>query len=87
MRWSRPDKYNPTHDCTRHMMLVGKTHYNAMMHTMDYCVTTPERGLVLKPFCKWDGISTDYKFEVIVKTDYEYAKCPDMRQSMTGTVV
>ena len=41
------------------MMLTGRTHYDAMVHVMDYCVTTPERGLVLKPYGDWDGISTD----------------------------
>ena len=29
----------------------------------------------------------DYKFEVTVKTDSNYAKCPDTGQSMTGSVV
>ena len=57
------------------MTLAGKTHYDAMMHIMDYCVTIPERGLVLKPFSKWDGISTDYKC------------CPYRRRSITGCVV
>ena len=50
---------------------------------MDYCVTTP----VLKPYSNWDGISTDYKFEVMVKTHSDYPKCLDIRRSMTGNVV
>ena len=41
MRWSRLDIYNVTHNCTKHMMLAGRTHYNAMVHIMDYCVNTP----------------------------------------------
>ena len=87
MRWSRLDIYNVTRDCARHMMLAGKTHYDAMVHIMDYCMTTPERGLVLKPHGDWDGISSGYKFEVTVKLDSDYAKCLDTRRSMTGSVV
>ena len=68
-------------------MLACRTHYNAMVHIMDYYVTTPKRGLVLKPCGNWDGISTDYKFEVTVKTDSHYAKYPDTRRSITGSVV
>ena len=49
MRWSRLDMNNTTHDYTRHIVLAGSTHYNAMVCKMDYWVTTPERGLVLKP--------------------------------------
>ena len=68
MRWYRIDIYNVTCNCTIHMILAGRTHYNAMLCIIDYCMTTPERGLVLKQHCYWDGISTDYKFEVTVKT-------------------
>ena len=87
MRWSRPDMYSVTHDCARHMMVAWKTYYNAMICIIDYCVTTPERGSVLKPYGDWDVISTDYKFEVTVKRDSVYAKCPDTKKSMTGIVV
>ena len=67
MRWSRLDIYNTTHNCARHMMLAGRTHYDAMVFVMDYCMTNPERGLVLKPHDDWDGISMDNEFEVMVK--------------------
>ena len=74
MRWSRLDIYNATCNCTRHITLARRTHYDGMVYKMDYCVTTPERGLVLKPYGEWDKFSTDYKFEVTVKTDSNYAK-------------
>ena len=48
MRWSRPDLYNMTHNCASHMILVGWTHHDAMIHVMDYSVITPEKGLGLK---------------------------------------
>ena len=69
------------------MMLAGRTHYNAMVCMMDYFMTTPERGLLLKPHGILDGISVDYEFKVMVKTDSDYAKCMDTKRSMTGSVV
>ena len=54
---------------------------------MDYCVTTPERVLVLKPHGDWDRICMDYEFEVMVKMDSDYAKCPDTRRSIMGSLV
>ena len=50
-------------------------------------MTTLEGGLVLKLHDDWDGINTDYKVEVTVKTDSDYAKCPDTRRRMTESVV
>ena len=87
MRWSRLDKCNRTCNCMRHMMLASRTHYDTMVCIMDYCVTTPERGLVLKPCGDWDGISMDYEFEVTVKMDSDYAKCPDTKRSIIVSVV
>ena len=68
------------------MTLAGKSHNDAMIFVMNYCVTTPERGLVLKPYGDGDGIFTDYKFEVTVKTDSDYENCLDTR-SVTENVV
>ena len=65
MRLSWLDMYNATHNCARDMMLGGKTHYNVMICIMDNCMTTLERGLVLKPQGDWDEVSTDYEFEVM----------------------
>ena len=36
VRWSRLDIYNVSQDCTRHMMLDCRSHYNAMVCIMDY---------------------------------------------------
>ena len=58
-----------------------------MICIMDYCVTTTERGLVLKPYHDWDRIITDYKSKVMVKTDSNYAKCLYTRRSITESVV
>ena len=50
MRWSRLGIYNANSNSARHMTLAGETHYDAMTFIMDYCVTSPERGLVLKQY-------------------------------------
>ena len=42
---------------------------------------------MLKPHGDWVTIGMDYKFEVTVKMDSVYAKCPGTRRSMTGSVV
>ena len=42
---------------------------------------------MFKPYCDWNRISTDSKFEVTVKTDSNDAKCSDKRRSMTRSVV
>ena len=77
MRWSRPDIHNMTQ----------RTHYNAMVHIIDYCMTTPQTGLVLNLHGDWEGISMDYKFEVTVKKNFDYAKCLDRKKSISGGVV
>ena len=38
-------------------------------------MTTPERGLVLKPHGECDGIITDYELDITVKMDFNCAKC------------
>ena len=55
-------------------MLAGRTCYDVMVRIMNYCMTTPERVLVLKQHGDWDRSSIDYKFEVMVKVDSNYAK-------------
>ena len=75
------------YNVTRHMTVAGRTHNDAMVHTMEFCMTTPERGLVLKPHGDCDRINTDYEFEVALKMDSHDAKCPDTRRSITGSVV
>ena len=68
------------------MMLAGRTYYDAMVGIMDYCMTTPERGLVLQLHGDSDGINTDYEFEVTVEMDSDYAKCLDTRRSTEGVL-
>ena len=69
MRWSRLNIYNANLESAKHMTLAGRIHYDAMVCTVDYCMTSPERRLVLKLHSNWDEISKDYKFKVTVKMD------------------
>ena len=55
MRWSRPDVLNATRECSKLTSQATKTSTAAMKRTMKYCVSTPNRGLFLKPTGIWDG--------------------------------
>lgn len=50
---------------------------------MQYCVETPNQGLMLKPEGKWDG-SKDYLFTIGGREDSDYSKCEDTRKSVSG---
>ena len=56
---------------------------DAMHRVMEFLVCTPNRGVTLKPNCKWDG-SKDFKFTITGRSDTDYAKDPDTRRSVTG---
>jgi hypothetical protein len=51
---------------------------------MEYCVSTPERGWLLKPEGEWDGRDRNYKFKVHGFSDSDYAKDPETRRSVSG---
>ena len=55
----------------------------AATQAMQYVKVTPNRGLLLKPWGKWNG-SRDY--EVVIKgySNSDYAKDPDTRRSKSG---
>ena len=78
--------YNSVRDCARHMKIDREDHYEAMIRLMDYCVSTPERGLLLAPKGNWDGRDASYEFEISVSADSGYAKDLDSRRSITGVV-
>ena len=82
-RWSRPEIQNSVRELSRHCQQASKAHVKAMLRVMKYCVSTPNRGWLLKPNRKWDG-SKDFEFEVSGCSDSNYAKCPDTRRSVSG---
>jgi hypothetical protein len=55
MRWTRPDILNAVRELSRAMSGTTMRHMQAMKRVMKYCVTTPERGLLLQPNGVWDG--------------------------------
>jgi len=56
MRWSRPKIYNGVRELSRFMTIgASKDHVLVMEKIMNYCLTTRERGLLLKPTQEWDG--------------------------------
>ena len=82
-RKSRPEIKNAVRDLSRWVSGASEKHVRAMYRVMRYCLGTPERGLVIKPNCRWNG-SRDFEFEVTGISDSDYAKCPSTRKSVTG---
>jgi hypothetical protein len=55
MRWTRPEILNSVRELSRAMAGAALNHVQAMRRVMKYCVSTPDRGLLLKPTGIWDG--------------------------------
>jgi hypothetical protein len=55
MKWTRPQSLNAVRELSRFMSGATQEHMKAMCRTLNYCVGTPNRGLLLKPTMKWDG--------------------------------
>ena len=83
MQWSRPDICSAVRDLTRHMQMAIPVHIEAMHHVMAYCVRTKERGMTLRPNCKWDG-NKEFLFTVGGRSDSDYATNPETRKSVSG---
>jgi hypothetical protein len=83
MKWSRPDILNRTRELSRFMSAATKPAVKAMHILMKYCLSTPNRGLVIDPDCTWDG---DPNFEFVVKgrTDSDFSSDPETRKSVTA---
>ena len=65
MRWSRLEIYNSVRDLSRYMT-AGTTHEHvkAMDRVMNYCLSTRERGLKLRPDAKWNG-NPEFKLRIL----------------------
>jgi len=70
----------------RHMHAPTEEHNAALHYCMKYVVSTPERGLVLRPEGTWNG---DKKYEFVVhgRSDSDYAGNTDDRRSISGGTV
>ena len=83
MRWTRPEILNAVRELSRFMGGASWAHMKAMYRTMNYCVSTPNRGLILNPDQSWDG-NADFEFTVKGRADSDYANDPERRRSVSG---
>eukprot|EP00957_Ditylum_brightwellii_P147724 11249541-Ditylum_brightwellii.AAC.1 len=85
MRWSHPDVLNSLRELSRFMSRNGAVpaHTMAMHRVMHFCVSTPERGWILRPEIKWDD-DPEFKFTTSGRSDSIYATDPEIRRSAKG---
>jgi hypothetical protein len=83
-KWSRPDMKNAVRELTRFMMRTLGAHEVALKRAMEYCVSTRERGWLLKPSGTWNGRDKGHKFKIHGYSDSDYAKDPETRRSVSG---
>ena len=82
MKWSRPNVLNSVRELSQFMTSATACHLKVMYHMMQHCVGTKERGLTLKPDCKWDR-DPNFLFILKGKSDSTYASNEDVK-SVTG---
>ena len=86
-RWSRPEIYNAVRECSRRMSKASPDHMKAVLRIMKYCSDTKERGWMLKPSRKWNGVDREFEFKIRGKADSNFATCKETRKSVTGYCV
>ena len=86
MKKSRPEILNAVRDLSRFLGRAGEAHMKAMHRVMRYCLSTPNRGLELKPRRSWDG-NREFEFEIEGWSDSDYANDVENRRSVSGWAV
>ncbi len=71
-KWSRPDMKDALRELTRFIMRTLGAHKVALKRAMEYCVSTPERGWLLKPSGTWNGRDKGYMFKIHGYSDSDY---------------
>ena len=85
MRWSHTDIYNSVRKLSKFMTTeAAEAHKKAMLKVMSYCISTPERGIVLKPSLKWN-CDAEFKLVILGRSDSDFSKDPDKKQNVSGT--
>ena len=82
-KYSRPTISNAVHEMTRFGGNPNEAHEKAMLRCMKHCVKTKDRGAIIRPNRYWDG-SKDFEFEIIGKSDLDFAKCKKTQRSVSG---
>ena len=82
MKWSRPDVLNSVSELSHFMIGAMAYHLKVMYHVMQYCLVMKQKGLTLKPDCKWDG-DPNFEFTLAGKSDSTYASDEEAK-SVTG---
>jgi len=83
VRNSRPDIGNAVCELSRQLVRPTNSHYQAMLTTMKYVVSTPNRGIVLNPTGTWNGKDKDFVWIIKGRCDSNYATNPDDRKSVS----
>ena len=86
IQYSLPQIYVSVRDLARHKQKPAEKHMKAMLHCMKHCVDRPNRGLLLAPRRRCNG-ENDFGFVISGKSDTDYAKQPDDRRSISGSIV
>jgi hypothetical protein len=81
VKHSRPDISNSVRELSKVADGATKTHFKALLCTVNYVIDTEERGLLIRPKFNNDG----FYLEGI--SDSEYAGDPDTRISVYGYVL
>jgi hypothetical protein len=82
MKWSQPKAMNGVCELSCFMTGAMTAHMKAMYHVMKCCLGMRDKGLTLKPNCKWDG-DPNFEFVITGCLDSDYAK-DESRQSVRG---
>jgi hypothetical protein len=83
-KYSKSECLNAIRELSRFGNRPNKAHYKAMIRAMRYCVSTKDKGLMLKPNKRWDPKDKDFEFEITGKSDSDFAKDPETRRSVSG---
>lgn len=76
--WSRLDILNAVREVSRQMKHPSEQHYQAMLHVMQFCVATANRGRLLNPNGKWNG-DKEIEFIVSGRSSSNFNQCPESR--------
>ena len=87
MRWSRPEIQSSVRELARNFQGAVDGHVKAMHRVMLYVISTPNRGLALKPNRVWNGKDRNFEFIMEGRSDSKYVTCPDTRRSVSGGVL